>query len=56
MTPGPHDAGWLPTATVALATLWAWLAAVVLHGLFWRSVRRPAPDPIRSSGPVDPSA
>jgi hypothetical protein len=56
MTPGPQDTGWIPTASQALVTMWAWLAVVLVHGLFWRSLRRPAPDRVRTSGPVDPSA
>ena len=34
----------------AWVALWIWVPAVLLHGL-WRSLFRPEPDEIRSSGP-----
>ena len=37
-----------------LAALAAWGVLVLAYGL-WRSVARPEPDPIRESGPPEPS-
>jgi hypothetical protein len=36
----------------AVCALWAWVAVVVLFGL-WRSVLKPEPDAIRQSGPLE---
>lgn len=44
-------AGWLISGFQYWVTLWVWVALVVLYGL-WRSVARPADDPIRASGPT----
>jgi hypothetical protein len=35
----------------AIVFLWAWVAVVLLYGL-WRSVAKAGPDPIRPSGPT----
>jgi hypothetical protein len=51
--PAIHAAGTLVTFSQATAALWVWAAAVLFHGLVFRSMLRPTPDPIRGSGPVD---
>jgi hypothetical protein len=38
------------TAFQVWIALGLWLVAALLHGV-WRSLRRPAPDPIRPPGP-----
>lgn len=35
----------------AIVFLWIWVGVTLLYGLFWRSLYRPEPDPIRPSGP-----
>lgn len=45
----PH--GWMPTGYQAMVSLAVWIGIVVAHAA-WRSVARPEPDAIRSSGPV----
>jgi hypothetical protein len=45
------SAGWIVSGFEAVVILWAWVAIVLLHGL-WRSVAKPDPDTIRSSGPT----
>ncbi len=47
-----HAAGWTPTSLFAWVFLAAWLAVVVVYGL-WRSRGDAAPDPIRLAGPTD---
>ena len=42
------SAGWIVSGFQAIVILWAWVAVVLLHGL-WRSVAKPDPDAIRSS-------
>ena len=44
--------GFMPDGSFAWIVLWVWLGATVLYGLV-RSVVRPAPDPIRPSGPIE---
>ncbi len=41
---------WFATGFEAALALWTWVAVVLLSGL-WRSIYRPAADPIRPSGP-----
>ncbi len=36
-----------------MVILWGWVLVVVVYGLFVRSIRRPEPDPVRPSGPID---
>lgn len=43
--------GWMIDGFFAWVALWAWGALVLLYGL-WRSLSRPAPDPIRPAGPT----
>ena len=43
--------GWIVTGYQAIVTLWVWVAAVLLYGL-WRSTAQSDPDPIRPSGPT----
>mgnify|MGYP001825680210 CR=1 FL=1 len=45
------SAGWIVSGFQAVVVLWAWVAVVLIHGL-WRSVAKPDPDAIRSSGPT----
>ena len=45
-----ESVGWYATGFVAAIVLWAWVAAVLLFGL-WRSIYQPAADPLRSAGP-----
>jgi len=45
------SAGWIISGFQAVVILWAWVAVVLLHGL-WRSVTKPDPDAIRESGPT----
>jgi len=45
-------AGWMLSGFQSMTVLWIWIVAVVLYGLFWRSMSRPEPDPIRPSGPI----
>ena len=52
MTHGTEPVGgWIINGFEAVAGLWIWVAAVLLHGL-WRSTARPEPDSIRPSGPT----
>lgn len=44
--------GFLPDARLASIVLVAWLAVVLLHGL-WRSMGEAKTDTIRPSGPTD---
>jgi len=44
-------AGWIVSGFQAVVILWSWVAVVLIHGL-WRSVAKPDPDTIRSSGPT----
>ena len=43
--------GWIVSGFQAVVILWAWVAVVLLHGL-WHSVAKPDPDAIRDSGPT----
>jgi hypothetical protein len=43
--------GWIVSGFQAVVVLWAWVAVVLIHGL-WRSAAKPDPDAIRSSGPT----
>jgi hypothetical protein len=43
----------LLTGFQAHVFLWLWVSAVILHGALWRSLQEPAPDPVRSSGPIE---
>lgn len=43
--------GWIVSGFQAIVTLWIWVAAVFLYGL-WRSTSQAEPDPIRPSGPT----
>ena len=43
--------GFLINGFQAILFLGAWFALVILHGLFWRSLHRPEPDPVRAPGP-----
>ena len=43
--------GWLVNGFEAVVVLWAWMAVALLHGL-WRSMWKPAADPIRPAGPT----
>jgi hypothetical protein len=44
-------AGWIISGFQYACLLWVWSALVALYGL-WRSMVRPEPDDIRSSGPT----
>lgn len=43
----------LLTGFQAYTFLWLWVAAVLLHGIFWRSLQQPDPDAMRPSGPIE---
>ena len=43
--------GWIITGFQAQVFVWCWVVFVLLYGLY-RSFTKPAPDPIRDSGPV----
>lgn len=43
---------WEISGFEALVFLAVWTVAVLFYGLFWRSMNRPEPDPIRPPGPV----
>jgi hypothetical protein len=43
--------GWIISGFQYAWLLWIWCAVVALFGL-WRSMAKPDPDPIRSSGPT----
>jgi len=43
--------GWIITGFQAQVFVWCWIVFVLLYGVY-RSLTRPDPDPIRSSGPV----
>jgi len=44
--------GWIVTGFQTISALWVWTTLALLHGLV-RSLTRPEPDRIRTSGPVD---
>lgn len=46
-------AGWLIDGFQTMVLLTIWSVAVLAYGLFWRSMGRPQPDPIRPAGPLD---
>lgn len=47
-----QEAGLMINGFQATVTLSIWTGLVLIHGLFWRSLRKPAPDPVRPSGPT----
>ena len=47
--------GWLVNGFESVVVLWAWMAMALLHGL-WRSMWKPAADPIRPAGPTGAGA
>lgn len=51
MHEAPAAAGWIVSGFQSIVALWVWIAIVLIHGL-WRSVAKPDPDTIRSSGPT----
>jgi hypothetical protein len=53
MGQGHETAGFLLDGARCMIFLGVWCLAVLAHGLFWRSMRSSAPDPIRPSGPID---
>lgn len=53
MTGNAHQVtGGMINGFQAMIFLWTWLGVVLIHGLFWRSLQRPEPDPIRPAGPI----
>ena len=52
MSTNTQVTGWIVQGFEAWWALWIWLLGVVLHAI-GRSLTRPAPDPIRMSGPVE---
>jgi len=46
-------AGWMINGFQSMVVLWCWTVLVLVHGLAYRSLRRPEPDPLRPSGPID---
>ena len=44
--------GWLINGFQTMVFLAGWSVAVVVYGLFWRSISRSDPDPVRPSGPL----
>ena len=48
---GNAVSGWLVSGFEVIVFIWAWVALALLHGL-WRSMWKPAADPIRPAGPT----